>query len=371
MEKQRQSNYELLRILLMVAVPLYHMMIYAGIIYMPYNDLTAEALFICSGSAIVADYAFMAMSSFFLLESKNKPVISKFLSLSAQVVFIFLIKIVTIRGILTFPEGDFYVRDFFIKGSWWFIYVYLIVLVIYPFLNRIIYSAKKWQLLVICMLLGVWFLVNGLRNDVNLLHDLIAFLFTYFVMGYLKRTDFKRYFGLQNKRSIMLSIYLIGFIVTFVVLLWAKHPSTTFMEDAAASDLVRVMVGKYSFLQCVMGIAVFLFFRSTNIKVNKWINSMAQNVFYVFLLHETVMAVFWHFGKMRTIDDVLPYASGLEVAVWSIVYILCCFVFARIIRFIYEGLMKNFIQKCIHRFCNLPIIQKIDSIYWRREASEE
>jgi len=367
MNKQRQSNFELLRILLMIAVPLYHMIIYAGIIYMPYGNMTAEALWFCSGSAIVADYAFMAMSSYFFLNSKGKNIISRFLMLGVQVLVLYALKVFVIRKVLGFPEEDYFVEDFFIKGAWWFIYAYLIILLIHPLLNKIIYQLKDTYLLLICILLGCYFVWNGLRNDVNLFHDLFAFLFTYFVIGYLKRVDFQRYFGMPNKKSVMVTIYLVGTLSTFFFLWWAKYPGNM-PSDAIASDIVRCVVGKYSFLQFVMGIAIFLLFRSIKMNSNIIINALAENVFFVFLLHETVMAIYWYFGKMRTIDDVLPYSNLLELLVWAVIYVGSSFAFAILIRFLYNLLLKKPSQKLVSMIGNTDLVMKLESCYKKLEV---
>lgn len=366
MAKQRESNFELLRIILMLAVPLYHMVIYAGIIYMPYNNMTAEGLLLCSGSAIVADYAFMAMSAYFFLSSKGKPIISKFLSLGIQVVILFGFKMFMIRKVLGFPEIDYYVNDFFVKGAWWFIYVYLVVLLIYPFLNKIIFQLKLSHLLGVCVVLGAVFIYHGVRNDVNFLHDLLAFLFTYFLIGYLKRIEFNRFFCFKNKKSTMLLMYIVGALLTFVFLWWVKQPGNMPTEELA-SDVVRCMVGKYSFIQFIMGVAVFLLFRSLRVKSNKYINDLAKNVFFVFLLHETVMAIFWYFGKMRTIDDVLPYQTFAELILWAIIYIGCCFVFAGVIRWLYDLLFSRLVEKIVTILCNTSVVQKMELFYRKIE----
>lgn len=367
MSKNRQSNFELLRIILMIAVPLYHMMIYAGIIYMPYGTLTPEALFICSGSAIVADYAFMALSAYFMIDSKGKPIVSRFLELAFQIVFLYIFKYIMIRKVLAFPQKDYYVNDFFLKGAWWFIYAYLIILVIYPILNHLIFSLKLYQLKGICVVLGLLFLWNGIRNDVSTAHDILAFVFTYFVVGYLKRMDFKSYFGMKTNKSTMLAIYLVGAFATFFFLWWVKYPGNLASAEVA-SDVVRVLVGKYSFIQFIMGIAVFLFFKSLSMKQNPVINNISKNVFYVFMLHETVMAIYWYFGKMRTIDDVLPYQNLVEVVLWALIYIGSSFVFALIIRCGYEKLLGQAVKRMVSAMCSTKIVTTIEEFYRKIEV---
>ncbi len=45
-KKERQSNFELLRILLMLTIPVYHLMLYNGVFYMDYHKNVAPGLFL-------------------------------------------------------------------------------------------------------------------------------------------------------------------------------------------------------------------------------------------------------------------------------------------------------------------------------------
>ena len=98
-KKERQSNFELLRILLMLTIPVYHLMLYNGVFYMDYHKNVAPGLFLSSWGAITADYAFIALTSYFLLESKDRPVIRRFLTFGAQVLTLYVIRFIVIRGL--------------------------------------------------------------------------------------------------------------------------------------------------------------------------------------------------------------------------------------------------------------------------------
>lgn len=116
-KKERQSNFELLRILLMLTIPVYHLMLYNGVFYMDYHKNVAPGLFLSSGGAITADYAFIALTSYFLLESKDRPVIRRFLTFGAQVLTLYVIRFIVIRGLWGFHSGNWFVEDYILGWS--------------------------------------------------------------------------------------------------------------------------------------------------------------------------------------------------------------------------------------------------------------
>lgn len=361
MGKQRQSNYELLRVILMMIVPLYHLMIYSGITSMPYNNFTVPGLMICCGGGVMADYAFMAISAWFFLETKERPVISRAFGLASQVLFMYLIKYIMVRKVLGFGVDNFYVNDFIMDGSWWFIYIYFVVLFIYPILNKVIYSVHKVTLVIICLILFVWFIINGITYETSFLNDLISFLVTYFIIGCIKRLNVNNS-SIKHYRFSLLSIIMCCYFVTLFFACFLKYPGNFFSEELA-SEIVRNLVGRYSITQFFMGISLFLLFQTIHINYNKRINEIAKNVFYVFLMHETVMAIFWRFNKIRTLDNQLPYHNIFEFVFWCFIYILACFLFAGVVRFLYVVLFEKWIQKIIHTISDYSIIKKVERKY--------
>lgn len=339
----------------MAAIPWYHLMLYSGMNHIDFQVFTIPSLLICSGTAIVADYAFMAMSAYFFLESEERPLLPRFLGILAPVLFLYVIKIGVLKGGLHFSEDFSLYKNFFYEGSWWFIKVYLIMLCIYPALNQIIASLSEKYLRLVCCFLGIGFLYQGFIQETGIFEDLWAFVFTYFVIAYLKRGDFQKYLGIQNKKFNMCLIYLAGYILTFAGCLLAKW-TDGFISEFAYTDVLTIFIGRYSFLQFLMGIAVFLLFRSMKIRQSSRINAFAKNVFYVFLLHETVMAVFWKFQKLVIVDDVLPWKNMAEFIFWCMVYLLSCFLVAILVRFIYEKTIRKWVEKCIAWAEKLPFM---------------
>ena len=220
-KKERQSNFELLRILLMLTIPVYHLMLYNGVFYMDYHKNVAPGLFLSSGGAITADYAFIALTSYFLLETKDRPIIRRFLTFGAQVLTLYVIRFAVIRSLWGFDSGNWFVEDYILGGAWWFVAPYMVMLLLYPWLNQWMQKMTICWHGVLCLGLGICFVANSITLRMNFVNDLIAFLFTYVTMGYLRRKDYQRWI-LPTKKRWMAGIYLFGFLATFFVSWYVK-----------------------------------------------------------------------------------------------------------------------------------------------------
>lgn len=345
-KKERQSNFELLRILLMLTIPVYHLMLYNGVFYMDYHKNVAPGLFLSSGGAITADYAFIALTSYFLLETKDRPIIRRFLTFGAQVLTLYVIRFAVIRSLWGFDSGNWFVEDYILGGAWWFVAPYMVMLLLYPWLNQWMQKMTICWHGVLCLGLGICFVANSITLRMNFVNDLIAFLFTYVTMGYLRRKDYQRWI-LPTKKRWMAGIYLFGFLVTFFVSWYVKMPGV--MEnDAAANLIVKHLIGKYAPLQFVMGMSVFFFFRDVQMKQSQMNNRLAKSVFFVFLLHETVMGVYWYFGK---INGQYPYYSVGAFWGWLLLYLLSCLIVGVSAEALYTKFLAPLWRRIIDKIC--------------------
>lgn len=345
-KKERQSNFELLRILLMLTIPVYHLMLYNGVFYMDYHKNVAPGLFLSSGGAITADYAFIALTSYFLLETKDRPIIRRFLTFGAQVLTLYVIRFAVIRSLWGFHSGNWFVEDYILGGAWWFVAPYMVMLLLYPWLNQWMEKMTICWHGVLCLGLGICFVANSITLRMNFVNDLIAFLFTYVTMGYLRKKDYQRWI-LPTKKRWMAGIYLFGFLVTFFVSWYVKMPGV--MEnDAAANLIVKHLIGKYAPLQFVMGMSVFFFFRDVQMKQSQMINRLAKSVIFVFLLHETVMGVYWYFGK---INGQYPYYSVGAFWGWLLIYLLSCLVVGVLAEALYTKYLAPLWRRIIDKIC--------------------
>lgn len=145
----------------------------------------------------------------------------------------------------------------------------------------------------------------------------------------------------------MAGIYLLGFLVTFFVSWYVKMPGVM-ADDAAANLVVKHLIGKYAPLQFVMGLAVFFFFRDVQLRQSQIINHLAKSVFFVFLLHETVMGVYWYIGK---IDGQYPYYSVGAFWGWLLIYLLSCLIVGVSAEALYTKFVAPLWRRVIDRIC--------------------
>lgn len=329
----------------MLTIPVYHLMVYNGVLTMGNQGNVVAGLFLSSGGAITADYAFMALTAYFLLETKNRPIWRRFFAFFAQVLTIYSVRAIVIRSLWGFHSGNWFVEDFILGGAWWFVLPYMLLLLTYPYLNRAMEQMSAPVHAVLCLVLGVWFFYNGLTLRLNTVNDIVAFLFTYTTMGYLRRGDYARWV-LPTRKPHMALLYLIGFAATFGVCCYGITSGA--MTEEVGTALEQYLIGRYSPQQFVMGLAVFFFFRDLQMPTSHRVNELAKSTFFVFLLHETVMGVFWYFGK---IDGQYSFYEPWAFWAWMLLYDAICLAVGVIAQKIYERWIAPCWDELIHRVC--------------------
>ena len=94
--------------------------------------------------------------------------------------------------------------------------------------------------------------------------------------------------------------------------------------------------------------AVFFFFRDVQLRQSQIINRLAKSVFFVFLLHETVMGVYWYIGK---IDGQYPYYSVGAFWGWLLIYLLSCLIVGVSAEALYTKFLAPLWRRVIDRIC--------------------
>ena len=164
--QERDSNFELLRIVAMMMIILHHIAIYGG---WPLDlsqtfDLTTDSFFIqfIHHFGKIGVWIFVLITGYYMVNSKS-PVVPKFLKLFLQVYttsILIDVVFVVFGGIPT--DSVNWESDLFpvITGKWWFASTYLIALPFFPFVNRMLNSLdRKNHLTLIVLMLTIWFVI--------------------------------------------------------------------------------------------------------------------------------------------------------------------------------------------------------------------
>ena len=189
MEKERNSNIELLRIIAMIFIVAHHFVVHGGFSF-PTAEFSINKLWIQLiqlGGKIGVDI-FVLISGYFLIKTKDLK-ISKILKFWLQVfTYSFIIYIIFgLCGLTTFNLKDFIYACFPITfNHWWFASTYFVLYLIFPFLNKLFISfdKKTYQKFLIISTL-CWCLIPTFTNSPFQSNNLVWFVYLYALAGYI------------------------------------------------------------------------------------------------------------------------------------------------------------------------------------------
>lgn len=328
----------------MISIPIYHLMVYNGVFYTD-NTNAYIGLALSVGGAIPADYAFMAMSAYFLIRKDSGSNIKRFIMLLLQVIVLFLIKYITLRSLFGYNNTEYFVDFFLMKGAWWYIYPYLCLLITYPLINNMIAGISDRLLCVITLVLGIILLFQGIYNHESFIQDLIAFLFTYVLFAYLNRRGF---FDKQINKRLLTVIVIVCEIIMIGASLIVKSGALS-IASSRVNEIIRFIIGRYHPLSVLVGYLLFLIFLNVDIGYHMWINRLARVTLYVFLLHDTIMGVFWYFGVC---DSKYAGYDTISFVMWMIIYVVTCFLVCSLIKILYDKTLYRLFSKAISKIGN-------------------
>lgn len=354
MTAQRRSDIELLRIVLILTVPAYHLVLYSGILTDEPTVNTIFGLILSSGGAIAADYAFIAISAYFMLEGKPREIIASLTRTVVTVAVLYVVRWLIVRSMFPYDPNNFVIEEMVLKGAWWFIYQYMLLILMYPFLNWIVHKFSKKALLALCIVLAGVLVVMNMINITTPVGNLVMFDFTYLSVGYLKQK------GYPCHRVKLVLAYLLCYGLVLGICLAVKFGNIC--PAGTATQIVLRLTGKYQILQYVMGMSLFFLFRTFHIGVRPRINRMAGCVMYIFLLHETVMAIFRYFGKLTY---TLQTVSAAAFWGWLVLYTAICFVTALAVEWVFQKFLAVPVRRLSQWIASLPPVSKTEKWYLR------
>ena len=299
MKEKRDASIELLRIFLMCTIPIYHLMLYNGVLYVDYHANTILGIVFASG-AIPADYAFMAISAYYLQEKNvtwNQKHIKRILNFTILLAVLYVVRFTVLRGLFGFHNTKYFVDLFLMTGAWWYAWGFA------------------------C--------------------DLIAFSWVYFAMGLLRKQSGKKRFGIKVTTSKLFLFSAVLYLCMTLLCIEARIPQSIFPVEVGM-ELTKRLMGRYSLPAAILGIVLFFAVREIQIQPRLWITVLADTTMYVFLLHDTVMGVFWYFGKCW--ND-FSYYSREAFCGWMMIYLAACYLVALLFQKIYQWGQRQCVKK--------------------------
>ena len=307
-EKQRKSNFELLRIFAMVLIILHHYAIHGGLSTIAGFGVNKYIGIICLIGGKLAVNLFVLISGYFLIESEFK--VKKVLKLILQVYcysVAFFIVYVIFKGI---PTGEIIKLTAFpfTSKAYWFMLPYICVYVLSPIINKLIKSISQKQLIsligiLIFMFSGIGFFIS----DSGLMNNLSWFVLIYLIGAYIRLYDFN-YF---SKKTIN-CFSVIGYVLFIIIACGITYMS---QYNASIFRFVNKISSMNSIIVLVEAILIFIAFKNFDIKNSKIINTLGKSSIGVYLLHDSIFRLeFWkELFKVKSFYNAEPYILILHI----------------------------------------------------------
>ncbi len=353
---ERQSNFELLRIIAIIMIIIHHIFVHA-IKY----QLEGPLIYGCGQmfnnfyfykKLILADYAysfgkigvdlFILISGYFLCSSKKIDLLKISKKLIGQLLFI-TIGIVIVSYIhVTFINHSFIGAQSILmfNQEFWFIgYYFIIVLLGKLFINKYINKISKNNytvlLMILLSLISFSYTLNAFSNIFNSLEKLITGIFLYLLGGYLKE-----YNPFKNIKSF---VFILLIILTFIMMAISyKNRTITDINSSLGNECYYQKMNYYSeyLLPClVISISMFELFSRLKIKSNKIINYIASSTLIIYIFHdnEYIRTLF------RSINWIKPYHDNIIRFIILIAStVTAVFTAGVLLQMIYDELVKIF-----------------------------
>lgn len=345
---QRNSAFELLRIIAMILIVFHHFAVHGGfewdtqslsIPYFWYN-------FIAMGGKIGSN-VFVLISGYFMVNSKNSIFnFKKVLKFWGQIFFysiaiycIFVLAGVSKFGIISFVKTIFPITF----GSWWFASAYFVLFLIHPFLNKLLHCLEKksYQCLLVLLII-CWCIIPTFTTSPYESNSLLWFITLYTIAGYIRiyglnlRFTSKQYFALCGVFSVL--TYLSNVLFSFLGTKWNIFAAHT-----------RYFYGEQKLPVLLISLTLFMAFASIKMSYHKSINIIASATFGVYLIHDN--EVVRHFLWLNVFKNV-QYQNSLMLIPYSIGVVILVYTACTVIDLIRQQILEKPYMKIVNRYAD-------------------
>lgn len=350
-EKSRQSNIELLRIIAMLLIIAGHFIGQSQILN-HVDNINGFYLSIIGRAARIATNIFLLIGTWFMVDSTYKS--SKVWKLYGEVA-VYTISITLIMAII---NENITIQQFvrgllpFLGYPVWFASAYIMLLLLSPFLKKIL----QWDMKILGKFVFFLFILISVistlsSQQVAYVADCCWFIFVYLFMGYFKRLniDLKKYKWILLVTGLFIYFGLV--ITEYLCIRYGANYKIlsigTFLSQKYLSDLKTIPNFLAAF--CIFG-----FFTSIDLKTNKTINFIASTTFGVYIIHQVPAFIDFLWHKIFFCD---LWINSKFVFIYTIITIVLVYVMASIIDICRKKLLEPlWIKSRLYKY----LCQKLD-----------
>ena len=276
----RDSNVELLRIILMLMIAIHHFLLHAftAEIAKPSAVLTPTIAIatIVNGFCYIGVNCFLLISGYYGIHCKLRSILNLFLMCAFY----------SLIGYLThvYVDGAHIGRSLlfnsvfvFSHNSWWYVSCYVALMLFSPLLNVAIEHLEKRQFQLVLLLLTIyniyfgWFW-GGIDFNING-YNIVQFIYVYLIGAYIRRHVSLEYIRFKRWMSIVLYILCAA---CWGILTCLQHGFALYNWNAFSYNNLFVLVASVAF---------FCFMMSFSFK-NRYFNWLATSTLAAYLIQD-------------------------------------------------------------------------------------
>ncbi|MBQ8681852.1 MAG: acyltransferase family protein [Bacilli bacterium] len=343
----RQSNFEVMRIISMLFVVMWHLILHGGLYEVGGTVKFVLEFFVLFGVVhinsfvLVAGY-FQYNKEFSLRKFLKIVILTWFYKVLFVLLFYFLgladiTKVELLKELLPIDFRDY-----------WYINCYLLLYLLTPWLNKLIrcMSQKEYRKLLIVgfVVFSIIPLVTNQGTVANNGYTIVHFMYMYLIGAYLRKYPIDKNvhfinYSKNKKQILFLAISLFCLIFNFMTLQFSH--SLVVMDNSLLRE-----IGSYLFnnnrlysnpVVIVQSIFYFLYFSTLEIKNSK-INFVSRVVLDVYLIHENYYMIFYIYEVLQTKiwGQFGLYNLILLVIMWTLIIFIACILLGLIRDFIFD-----------------------------------
>ena len=343
--KKRDSNLELMRIIMMLLIIAHHYVVNSGITqFYSFSNITSNMIFLqCIGfSGKIMINCFIMITGYFMITGKIN--FQKIVKLYFEIKFykIIIYVLFVIWGIDSFSVKELIKTVFnIIYGvnigfSDTFFLLYLLIPFINVLLNKL---TKKQYTILLCILLFYFTIISTFSIINDTFNEITWYIVVYMIGGYIRLYPPKHD---KNKKVWLLAsvIFLICSIISIIGIDFINNKFNTSYSP------YFFVINAHKLLAILSAISFFMLFKNIKIKYNKTINTIASATFGVLLIHagnDSMRKLIW-----KDIFHVSEQYYSQYIYIHAILTIITIYVVCVCI----ELLRIKFIEKRLFDFLN-------------------
>jgi len=363
MEKSRNSNFELLRIICIVLIIAYHYFVHG--FAMEFTSITINNLFLIAlnWGGKVACNIFILITGYFMVDSniKYKKIIKLILEMFfySYVILIFAI----IFDNLELNSSNI-LRSFIpIFYGNWFLITYIQLYLLIPFINKIIHRLERRDNLKLILILILLFSIipTFISSAYYVPNNICNFIIMYLIGAYIRKNNPKI---LNNKANNFISMAVS--ILLLIVIILILYVFGIYLNSNLLIEKITNITEMYSIFVIFCSISIFNFFRKINLQKNV-INYFSSSVLGIYLIHDNYIIRDYIWNKIFPNYD---YINSNTLIVHFLLKVLAIFLVCLIIdklRIIVFEKFEDSLADKIYIFLKKYII-KIETKIVRKEV---